>query len=104
MTRTLTISQGRRTVINLMTSKKKCHIDLSFTLLGPTTFLTTVGSAKGAHKQSRPDYSKHSEFLSRIFPLLSQELPMFNQSTNMSRESIPDGPVTTLSTSASGSI
>lgn len=100
MTRTPTVSQWRRTVINLMTSKKKCHTDLSFMLLGPTTFFTSVGSAKGTHKQSRPEYSKHAEFLPRFFPLLSQELPMFNQSINMSRESIPDGPVTTLSISA----
>lgn len=94
------VSQGRRTVINSVTSKKRCHTDLSFLLLGPTTFLTSLGSAKSTHKQSRPEYSQHPWFLSRLFPLLSQELPMFNQSINMSWESVPDGPVRTLSTPA----
>lgn len=98
VTRTPTLSQERR-VINLMTSKKKCHTGQSSMLLGPTIFFTSVSSAKGTHTQSRSEYSKHSEFLSRLFALLPQELPIFNQSINISRESIPDGLVTTLSTS-----
>lgn len=103
MTRTLAVLQWRGTDINLMTSKENCHTDLFFMVLGPTTFFTSVGSAKGTHRQSRPEYSKHSEFLTKLFPLLSQELPIFNQyipDRKHSKESIPDGPVTALSTSA----
>jgi len=48
-------------------------------LLRQTIFLTSVGSAKDRHNQSRPDYSKYSEFLSSLFQLFSQELPVFSQ-------------------------
>lgn len=99
VTRTLIISQGRRTVINLMTSNKKCHTDLSFMLLGPSTLFTSGGSTKGT--QNRRDQNIQStQLLSRLLPLFSPRNYNFKVVMNISKESVLDVPVTTLSTSA----
>lgn len=69
VTRALTISQGRRTVINLMTSNKNFTQICPSCSLDQPHFFTSRGSTKNRLEQNRTEYSKHSEFLSRHLPL-----------------------------------
>lgn len=76
VTRTLIISQGRRTVINLMTSNKKCHTDLSFMLLGPSTLFTS-GEVLQAHRTEETRIFKALRISVKAFAtFFPQELPI----------------------------
>jgi len=64
----------------LMISKKEmCHTSAFPDVWN--IFFTSLGTVRSTHSQCRAEYSNHSGFLPKLFPLFFQEFPTLNQST-----------------------